>query len=123
MEPQKEFEYFDKEAGLWQDMLSNLGIRMQKKAKSAAATAQAEGGAVLSMLEQQTGVKIPPLNAPIKGEDGEEQTQAKFEFQDRPLNTDETRGLYTLGGIIGLGFLLGTFGARKVGKKEAKPAH
>lgn len=47
------------------------------------------------------------------------QQDKDYEFQDRPLNGEERRGLVVLGGIVLGGYLLGGLGQRKVRKEPA----
>ncbi|KAL7005279.1 poly(A)-binding protein binding protein [Cystobasidiomycetes sp. EMM_F5] len=114
-EPKKEFVYLN-DAGLLEDMFTSLGIRLKTKAKSAAKQAFKQGSSVLSMLESETGVKIPPLSEPI-GQSQSGSGKSDFKFHDRPLNSEESRGLYVLTGIVGTGLLAGTLSSR-AGKKD-----
>lgn len=97
-------------------MFTSLGIRLKTKAKSAAKQAFKQGSSVLSMLESETGVKIPPLSEPI-GQSQSGSGKSDFKFHDRPLNSEESRGLYVLTGIVGTGLLAGTLSSR-AGKKD-----
>lgn len=102
-----------------QDILADLGIKPQtpRRAKKNIEKAQKEvakqSSAILSLLEETSGVKIPPMSEPVKSKAPE------FKFQDRPLNSQESTGLWTLAGILGGGLLLGTLGSGKK-RSEAK---
>lgn len=100
-------------------MLADFGIRstsgpkrIKKSVKNAEQEIAKQSSAILSMLEETSGIKIPPLSQPAKGKAPE------FKFEDRPLNSQETTGLFALAGIIGGGLLLGTLGS---GTKQTKP--
>lgn len=68
------------------------------------------------MLEETSGIKIPPLSESVK------ESAPKFEFQDRELNSQEKTGLLTLGGILVGGLLLGSLGARS-GESKSEEKH
>lgn len=97
-------------------MLTDLGIRSKvtspKRLKEVEKELKKQSSAILSLLEETSGVKIPPLSqAP-------EHKAPEFKFQDRPLNSQETTGLWTLAGIIGGVLVLGSLGS-----KEKKTDH
>lgn len=101
-----------------QDILADLGIRytqapkrVKKSLEKAEREVREQSSAILSLLEETSGIKIPPISEPVKSK------APDFKFQDRPLNSQESTGLWTLAGILGGGLLLGTLGS---GKKKSE---
>lgn len=115
-EPRQEIDTTDSNT-LLQDLLADLGIKSTsapKKAKKSLENAEKELSMILSLLEETSGIKIPPISEPIKQKKGsEKEEEEEFKFQDRPLNSQESTGLWTLAGILGGGLLLGTLGSGK----------
>ena len=123
-EPRQEIDTTDSNT-LLQDLLADLGIKSTsapKKAKKSLENAEKELSMILSLLEETSGIKIPPISEPIKQKKGSEKKEEEFKFQDRPLNSQESTGLWTLAGILGGGLVLGTLGSGKK-KTEAKESN
>lgn len=102
-------------------MLADLGIKsrsaskvVKKNLEKAEKEVVKQSSAILSLLEETSGIKIAPISKPIKDKAPE------FKFQDRSLNSQESTGLWTLAGILGGGLLLGSLGSgKKASDKEA----